>query len=120
MLCLESVPNGLEQAKQVASAIVGRTGPTPDVPWFWSDQNDLKLQIAGIPFDAGRVLICGDPATGKFAVFHLKGDQVQSLEAVNDPPEFMMGMMLIANRKPVSLEKLADPSTSMKGVAAQE
>lgn len=114
----ESVPSALEQAKQAASAITGRAAPTPEVPWNWSDQYDLKLQIAGLPFDADRVLLRGDPASGKFAVFHLKGDQVQSVEAINSPPEFMMGKQLIANRKAVDPVKLADPSVSMKEVAA--
>jgi 3-phenylpropionate/trans-cinnamate dioxygenase ferredoxin reductase subunit len=118
MFRLESVPNALEQAKQAASAITGRPGPTPEIPWFWSDQYDLKLQIAGISFDADTVLVRGDPATAKFAVFHLKGDLVQAVEAVNSPPEFMMGKILIAGRKPVSRERLADPSISMKEVAA--
>ncbi|WP_374659976.1 NAD(P)/FAD-dependent oxidoreductase [Phenylobacterium sp.] len=114
----ESVPSALEQAKQAASAITGRAPPSPEVPWNWSDQYDIKLQIAGLPFDADRVLLRGDPASGKFAVFHLKGDQVQSVEAINSPPEFMMGKQLIANRKPVDPAKLADPSVSMKEVAA--
>jgi len=118
MFRLESVPNALEQAKQVASAIAGRAGPTPEVPWFWSDQYDLKLQIAGIPFDADRVLLRGDPATAKFAVFHLQGDVVRAVEAVNAPPEFMMGRKLIENRTPVIIDKLADPTVSMKEVAA--
>jgi 3-phenylpropionate/trans-cinnamate dioxygenase ferredoxin reductase subunit len=114
----ESVPSALEQAKQAASAITGRAPPSPEVPWNWSDQYDIKLQIAGLPFDADRVLLRGDPASGKFAVFHLKGDQVQSVEAINSPPEFMMGKQLIANRKPVDPAKLADPTVSMKEVAA--
>jgi 3-phenylpropionate/trans-cinnamate dioxygenase ferredoxin reductase subunit len=114
----ESVPSALEQAKQAASAIMGRAAPSPEVPWNWSDQYDLKLQIAGLPFDADKVLLRGDPASGKFAVFHLKGDQVQSVEAINSPPEFMMGKQLIANRKPVDPAKLADPNVSMKEVAA--
>ena len=114
----ESVPSALEQAKQAACAITGRPAPTPEVPWNWSDQYDLKLQIAGLPFDADRILLRGDPATAKFAVFHLKGDQVQCVEAVNAPPEYMMGRQLIGNRKPVNVERLADPSISMKEVAA--
>lgn len=114
----ESVPSALEQAKQAACAITGRPAPTPEVPWNWSDQYDLKLQIAGLPFDADRILVRGDPATAKFAVFHLKGDQVQCVEAVNAPPEYMMGRMLIGNRKPVIIDKLADPTISMKEVAA--
>ncbi len=114
----ESVPSALEQAKQVACAITGRPAPTPEVPWNWSDQYDLKLQIAGLPFDADQILVRGDPASGKFAIFHLKGDQIQSVEAVNAPPEYMMGRQLIGNRKPVNLDRLADPSVSMKEVAA--
>lgn len=114
----ESVPSALEQAKQAAAAITGRPAPTPEVPWNWSDQYDLKLQIAGLPFDADKILVRGDPASGKFAIFHLKGDLIQSVEAVNAPPEYMMGRQLIGNRKPVNLDKLADPSISMKEVAA--
>lgn len=115
---LESVPNALEQAKQAASAILGRPGPLPETPWFWSDQYDLKLQIAGLPFDADRQVVRGDVAAAKFAVFHLKGDLVQAVEAVNAPPEFMAGKQLIAKRTPVDVNKLADPSVSMKEVAA--
>lgn len=115
---LESVPNALEQAKQAASAILGRAGPAPETPWFWSDQYDLKLQIAGLPFEADRQVVRGDVAAAKFAVFHLKGDLLQAVEAVNAPPEFMAGKQLIAKRTPVSADKLADLTVSMKEVAA--
>lgn len=115
---LESVPNALEQAKQAASAILGRPGPAPEVPWFWSDQYDLKLQIAGLPFEADRQVVRGDVAAAKFAVFHLKGDLLQAVEAVNAPPEFMAGKQMIAKRTPVNAEKLADTTVSMKEVAA--
>jgi 3-phenylpropionate/trans-cinnamate dioxygenase ferredoxin reductase subunit len=114
---LESVPNALDQAKHAASAIMGRARPAPEAPWFWSDQYDLKLQIAGIPFDADSILVRGDVAGAKFAVFHLKGDLVQAVEAVNAPAEFMMGRRLLENRTPVSREKLADTTISMKEVA---
>lgn len=117
MFRMESVPNALEQAKQAASAIVGKPRPTGECPWQWSDQYDLKLQIAGYAFDVSEIVIRGEPASGKFAVFHLKGDQIQSVEAINAPPEFMMGKMLILNRKPVDKAKLADTSVSMKEVA---
>jgi 3-phenylpropionate/trans-cinnamate dioxygenase ferredoxin reductase subunit len=118
MFRMESVPNALEQAKQAAAAITGRPAPVGETPWQWSDQYDLKLQIAGYAFDVDDILLRGDPATGKFAIFHLKGDQVQSVEAINSPPEFMMGRQLIGNRKPVDKARLADPSISMKEVAA--
>jgi 3-phenylpropionate/trans-cinnamate dioxygenase ferredoxin reductase subunit len=115
---LESVPNALEQAKQAASAITGRPAPAPETPWFWSDQYDLKLQIAGVPFDTDEILVRGDPAAAKFAVFHLKAGVVRAVEAVNAPPEFMMGRQLIASRRPVARDRLADPTVSMKEVAA--
>ena len=114
---LESVPNALEQAKQAAAAIVGRAGPTPEVPWFWSDQYDVKLQIAGLPFDADRQVVRGDPTASGFAVFHLNGDRIVCVEAVNAPPEFMAGKSLIAKATPVDVDKLADPAVSMKAVA---
>ncbi|MFN4178317.1 NAD(P)/FAD-dependent oxidoreductase [Phenylobacterium sp.] len=118
MFRMESVPNALEQAKQAAAAITGRPRPPGECPWQWSDQYDLKLQIAGYPFDADQIVVRGDPATARFAVFHLKGNQVQAVEAINAPPEFMMGKQLILNRKPVDKAKLADPAVSMKEVAA--
>nr|WP_314525051.1 FAD-dependent oxidoreductase [uncultured Brevundimonas sp.] len=115
---LESVPNALEQAKQAAAAIVGRPGPSPEVPWFWSDQYDYKLQIAGLPFEADGQVVRGDPAAGSFAVFHLAGNRIVCVEAVNAPPEFMAGKQLIAKATPVDADRLADMAVSMKAVAA--
>lgn len=114
---LESVPNALEQAKQAAAAIVGRPAPAPEVPWFWSDQYDVKLQIAGLPFGADRQVVRGDPTAPGFAVFHLKGERLLCVEAVNAPAEFMGGRLLIGKATPVDAGKLADPAVSMKMVA---
>ncbi len=114
---LESVPNALEQAKQAASAIVGRAPPAPEVPWFWSDQYDVKLQIAGLPFGADRQLVRGDPADGAFAVFHLNGDRIVGVEAVNAPADFMGGRQLIGKGAAVDDARLADPAVSIKAVA---
>ncbi|HZK99815.1 MAG TPA: FAD-dependent oxidoreductase [Caulobacteraceae bacterium] len=118
MFWLESVANALEQARHAASIIAGRTPPPHEVTWNWSDQYDLKLQIAGLPFDVDDILVRGDPASGKFAVFHLKGDVIQAVEAVNAAAEFMAGRQLIAQRKPISRARLADTTISMKEVAA--
>ena len=115
---LESVPSALELAKQAACDITGRNAPAPEVPWFWSDQYDLKLQIAGLPFEVDHLIVRGDPTSAHFAVFHMSGPVIQAVEAVNSPPEFMAGRQLIGARTPVSLEKLADPAVSMKEVAA--
>ena len=78
----------------------------------------MKLQIAGYAFDVDEIVVRGDPTSGKFAVFHLNGDQLQSVEAINSPPEFMMGRQLIGARKRIDKAKLADPAVSMKEVAA--
>ncbi len=118
MFRLESVANALEQAKQATSAIVGRPTPPPEVTWNWSDQYDIKYQFAGVPFDADQVLVRGDPREAKFGVFHLKGDLIQAVEAVNAPAEFMGGKILIGQRRAVDPTRLADVSVSMKEVAA--
>jgi 3-phenylpropionate/trans-cinnamate dioxygenase ferredoxin reductase subunit len=118
MFRLESVANALEQARQAASAIVGRPAPAHEVTWNWSDQYDLKYQFAGLPFEVDDIVIRGDPATAKFAVFHLKGDVIQAVEAVNAGAEFMGGRQLIASRRPISRARLADTAISMKEVAA--
>jgi len=118
MFRLESVANALEQAKQAAAAIVGRPEPPHEVTWNWSDQYDLKLQIAGVPLDADDTLVRGDPAIAKFAVFHLKGDVIRAVEAVNAPAEFMGARQLIGSARPIDRRKLADLGVSMKEVAA--
>jgi 3-phenylpropionate/trans-cinnamate dioxygenase ferredoxin reductase subunit len=116
---LESVPNALEQAKLAAADLCGRAPPGPEVPWFWSDQYDLKLQIAGLPFDATEIVMRGDPAGAAFALFHLNAEtQVQAVEACNAAAEFMAGKSLIAKRTPVDRDRLKDTSISMKEIAA--
>ncbi len=115
---LESVPNALEQARQAACALAGRPAPPPEVPWFWSDQYDLKLQIAGLPFEADLRVVRGDPASGRFAVFHLKGGRVRAVEAVNAAPEFMTGRQMIGRGSAVDARRLADPATPLKSLMA--
>ena len=116
---LESVPSTLEQCKQVVADLMGRPAPAAETPWFWSDQYDVKLQIAGLPYDATRTLVRGEPSSGRFAVFHLSADdRIQAVEAVNAPAEFMGGRQMIGARRRVDAARLADPSVSMKLVAA--
>ena len=117
---LESVPNALEQAKQAAAAITGRAAPTPEVPWFWSDQYEVKLQIAGLPDGADRQVVRGDVEGGAFAVFHLAGDRIVCVEAVNAPAEFMAGRLMISRAQAVDAVRLADRAVSMKEVAAAQ
>ncbi|MBX6743894.1 MAG: FAD-dependent oxidoreductase [Acetobacteraceae bacterium] len=116
---LESVPNAVEQAKQAAAAICGRSPLAPEAPWFWSDQFDLRLQFAGLPFGAAETVIRGDPARPGFAIFHLDPEGiVLAVEAVNAAPEFMAGRMMIARRQRIARDRLRDQSLSMRELAA--
>ncbi len=116
---LESVPNALEQAKQAAASICGKPAPAPEVPWFWSDQYDLRLQIAGMPFDTTEIAVRGDISTGTFALFHLTADgTVQAVEAVNAAPEFMGGRRIVQRRKRLTRVQIEDVSISMHELAA--
>lgn len=114
---LESVPNATEQAKQAAAAICGLPAPPPEVPWFWSDQYSLKLQIAGLAFDC-QMIVRGDIAARSFSLFHLKGDVVEAVEAVNAPADFMFARSLIAKRLPIAREKLANATLPIRETLA--
>lgn len=119
MVRLESVPNALEQARRAAADIMGKAPPAHELPWFWSDQYDLKLQIAGVPFDSHRLVIRGSPEDKRFAIFHLAQDsRVLAVEAVNMAPEFMAGRTLVANGRPVDPARLADLSVPIKAIVA--
>ena len=111
---LECVQNAIDQAKHAALSMMGRPRIYSEVPWFWSDQYDLKLQIAGLARPTDTLVQRGDPASRKFAVFHLREDKVAAVEAVNAAPEYMIGKKLIAEGKPVDAAKLADVAVPMK------
>ena len=118
--CPSPLREGRRRSRDEAAAdLCGRPAPAPEVPWFWSDQYDLKLQIAGLPLDAATLVMRGDPAQERFAVFHLDPqNRLQAVEAVNAPAEFMAGRALILSRNEVAPDKLRDMSVSMKAVTA--
>jgi NAD(P)H-nitrite reductase len=112
----ESVPSALEQSRQVAAAIAGKAAPAEELQWFWSDQYDLKMQIAGMAFDCDQIVQRGDPATNQFALFHLRADRIEAVEAINTPGEFMFAKLLIAKGTPVDAIKLADPAVFIRDI----
>ncbi|HEX4027913.1 MAG TPA: FAD-dependent oxidoreductase [Rhizomicrobium sp.] len=114
---LECVQNAIDQAKHAAMAMAGKPRTYSEVPWFWSDQYDLKLQIAGLARPTDMLVPRGDPAMRKFAVFHLRDSQVAAVEAVNAAPEYMIGKKLIAEGRKITAERLADLSIPMKQMA---
>ena len=114
---LESVPNALEQAKLAAAAICGKPAPRPELPWFWSDQYDVRLQIAGLPLDVAQQVVRGDPAAGRFAVFHLdRAGCLQALEAVNSPAEFVAARQWIAARQVIDPARAADSALAVRQI----
>jgi 3-phenylpropionate/trans-cinnamate dioxygenase ferredoxin reductase subunit len=116
---LESVPNAVDQAKAAAADIMGLPLPNPDLPWFWSDQYELKLQIAGVPFDADRQIVRHTPdKENSFSIFHMSGDHVVAVEAVNAAGDFVAGKKLIMSAQPVEADRLADSSVPVKTLIA--
>jgi 3-phenylpropionate/trans-cinnamate dioxygenase ferredoxin reductase subunit len=113
-LRLECVQNAIDQAKHAALAMLGKPKTYSEVPWFWSDQYELKLQIAGLARPTDRLVLRGDPAEDKFAIFHLRDGKIAAVEAVNTPHEYMVGKKLIADGVAVPPERLADTTIPMK------
>lgn len=109
-LRLESVPNANEQAKVAAATIVGKPIAHDALPWFWSDQYDIKLQTAGLSIGYDQTVLRGEPASGQFAVFYLHEGRLIAVDAVNRPADFMMARRHIpAGIRPDPV-LLADPS----------
>ena len=111
-LRLESVPNAMEQARVAASSMRGGDKSYASIPWFWSDQYELKLQMVGFSADGDTQVVRGDKAGNHFAVFYLKNGTLVAADAVNSPREFMVCKQLVG--KPVDADKLADPETDLK------
>ena len=115
---LESVHNAIEQGKIAAAHITEKPRPNEDVPWFWSDQYDVKLQIAGLSQDYDEAVVRGDPLSQNFAVFYFRAGRLISVDAVNSPAEFLTAKKLIAANADISPDTVADTTISMKDIMA--
>lgn len=113
---LESIPSAVEQAKQAAAVITNCTVPAVETPWFWSDQFDLKLKMAGLFRPGLTTVLRGDPSTGKFGLFHLDGDVIVAVEAANAAGDFIAGKQFIHKRARVDVAALADLDVSLRKV----
>ena len=111
-LRLESVPNAMEQSRVAAANLAGQEKVYANVPWFWSDQYDLKLQMVGFSTDGESHVVRGDPAARKFVMFYLKDDVLIAADAVNAPREFMTCRQLVG--RSVDARQLADPGIDLK------
>ncbi len=116
-LRLESVHNAQEQAKTAATTILGRLEPYAQIPWFWSDQYDIKLQIVGFSSRSEQAVFRGDPESRSFAVFFLDDGRLTSVYAINSPREFMLSKKLIALGARPDPALLSDTRVAFKEIA---
>ena len=114
-LRLESVPNATEQAKIAALHINEKPKAYNSLPWFWSDQYDLKLQIAGLSEGYNHIVIRGDIEKGRsFSAFYFKDNNLLAVDAVNSPREFMFTKMVLTKGQKLNKEILSDNSLDLK------
>ncbi len=112
---LESVQNAVDQAMNAAATLCGKPKPYGALPWFWSDQYDLKLQIAGLSEGFDRVVVRGTMKTGrKFSAFYLKNGHVIAVDAINSPQDFMLGKRMITGGSATDAAMLADENVPLK------
>ena len=110
---LESVQNAIEQAKAAAASFAGERHAYSEVPWFWSDQYDVKLQIAGLSQGYDEIATRGDMAGGSFAVYYFRERSLIAVDAVNSPRDFLFARKAIAQRLAIPTEQLIDPRTDL-------
>lgn len=116
-LRLESVHNALEQGKTAALHIVGKPTPYAQIPWFWSDQYDLKLQMTGIAENHTVMAVRGEPSSRHFAVFYFRNRRLIAVHAVNSPREFMLSRRLVNIGAEIDPGAVADPDIDFRDIA---
>jgi 3-phenylpropionate/trans-cinnamate dioxygenase ferredoxin reductase subunit len=111
---LESVQNAADMAITVARVITGDPAPYHAVPWFWSNQYDLRLQTMGLSIGHDQTVLRGDPATRSFSLIYLKAGKVIALDCVNAARDYVQGKALVEQGVTVPVEALADTATLLK------
>ena len=114
---LESVQNAVDQARGVAAHIAGKRALYDKVPWFWSDQGDLKLQIAGITTGHDTAVLRGDPGDGRFSVFCFRAGRLIGVESVNQTADHVVARRLLAGDPKLASEQAADENYDLRAHA---
>jgi len=114
LIRLESVQNATDQARCLAQRLMGKPSPYAALPWFWSFQGALKLQIAGLLTTGCEEVIRGDANSDNCTVFNFKDDQLICIETLNRPAEHMLGRKLIAQQLPITPAQAADLNFDLK------
>ncbi|MQA93484.1 MAG: ferredoxin [Streptosporangiales bacterium] len=113
---VESVQNAIAQARVAAAGLLGRYGDTTAVPWFWSDQGDLKLQIAGLNAGYEECVVRGDPETERFSVLYYRGDRLLAIDAVNRPADYMAVRKALAAGATIRAGAAGDETVPLKSL----
>ncbi|WP_437880420.1 NAD(P)/FAD-dependent oxidoreductase [Pseudomonas sp. LRF_L74] len=114
---LESVQNANDMAMTVAKSLLGQHEPYQAVPWFWSNQYDLRLQTVGLSIGHDQVVVRGDPAQRSFSVIYLRQGQVIALDCVNAAKDYVQGRALVVGGTRAEPVALADASIPLKTLA---
>ncbi|HYO53254.1 NAD(P)/FAD-dependent oxidoreductase [Archangium sp.] len=115
---LESVPNALEHARVAAATLVGKREPYAAIPWFWSEQYALKLQMVGLSSGYDHCVTRGAFERKEFSAFYLKGNRVIAADVIGRPTDFAAARQLVSSRAEVDSTRLADESIPLAKVAA--
>ncbi|HEY1300550.1 MAG TPA: oxidoreductase C-terminal domain-containing protein, partial [Stellaceae bacterium] len=117
---LESVQNAVDQARAVAASIVGKPAPYDKVPWFWSDQGDLKLQIAGLAIGCDDWVVRGDPESRSFSVFCYRDGRLVAVESVHRPADHIAARRMLMGDPRLSPDEAADESFDLRAAAMRK
>lgn len=113
---LESVQNAVDQAKCIAAAIVGRSESYRAVPWFWTDQFDIKLQMAGLSSGCDQIVKRGEPESSKFSVFYFRDGRLAAVDSINRPGDHLAARKLIGSGSGITPDQAADPGVDLKAL----
>jgi 3-phenylpropionate/trans-cinnamate dioxygenase ferredoxin reductase subunit len=111
------VQNAVDQGRSVAARLAGKPAPYNALAWFWSDQQDLKLMIAGLSHGVDRWVVRGDPATRAFSTFGFRGGKLAVVESVNRAGDHAAAKRIIGTPKTLTPEEAADPAFDLRALA---
>ncbi|MCG2621357.1 FAD-dependent oxidoreductase [Arthrobacter sp. I2-34] len=118
-LRLESVPHAIEHARTAAAALLGRRAPYRMMPWFWSDQADIKLQIAGLSAGYDQTVLRGDPDADKFSLLYYRAGRIIAADCINSPADFMAVKTALAKDRDIPADAAADPGVRLRQLIAE-
>jgi 3-phenylpropionate/trans-cinnamate dioxygenase ferredoxin reductase subunit len=118
LLRLESVQNAVEQGRSAAATLLGNPRPFVASPWFWSDQFDVKLQMAGLSAGHDQVVVRGEPVARSFSAFYYRGGKLIAVDSINRTSDHLPARKLLDQGLSPSFEQAADPAFALNTLLA--